>query len=97
MSRFGTAARTTEIQGFSSTGPGQLYPGDYPGEQDPLGTPISIREVATVLGVSPWTVRQKYLPQGLPHLRSGPQGKLVFFREQVIRWILERQKKGGTK
>ena len=97
ISRFATAAKPAEIQGFVPSGPGQLYPGDYPGNTDPLGTPISIREVALVLGVSPWTVRQRYLPQGLPHLRSGPQGKLVFYRQQVIRWILERQKKGGKK
>ena len=56
---------------------------------------MTIREVARSLGCSAWTVRQRYLPQGLPHFRSGPQGKLVFFRHQVIRWILERQQKGG--
>ena len=97
MSRFAAAVKPREIQGLSSSGPGQLCPDDYPGQTDPLGTPISIREVAHVLGVSPWTIRQKYMPQGLPHLRSGPQGKLVFYRQQVIRWILERQKKGGMK
>jgi len=62
---------------------------------DSLGEPIPIREVARMLGCSPWTVRQKHLPQGLPHFRSGPQGKLVFFRDQVIRWILSCQQKGG--
>ena len=97
MSRSATGARSAEIQAFAASYPGQLYPDDYPGDSDPLGVPISIREVANVLGVSPWTVRQKYLPQGLPHLRSGPQGKLVFYRQQVIRWILERQEKGGVK
>jgi len=65
-----------------------------------LGEPLSIREVATMLGCSPWTVRQKYLPQGLPHLRTSAGGRLVFFRLQVIRWILKRQEihtKGGVK
>jgi hypothetical protein len=95
MSRFGSGAKPAEIQRLAPPGPGQLYPDHYPGEADPLGSPISIREVAVVLGVSPWTVRQKYMPQGLPHLRSSPQGKLVFFRQQVIHWILDRQKKGG--
>lgn len=88
-----STSKTLEI---SERRPGQSYPQHYPQEADPLGAPISIREAAHVIGVSPWTVRQKYLPQGLPHLRSGPMGKLVFYRQQVIRWILERQKKGGV-
>ena len=62
-----------------------------------LGAPLSIREVARILGCSAWTVRQRYMPLGLPHFRSGPQGKLVFFRDQVIRWILSRQQKGGIR
>jgi hypothetical protein len=61
---------------------------------DGLGAPLSIRAVARMLGVSPWTVRQRHLPAGLPHFRSGPQGKLIFFRDQVVAWIL-RQQKGG--
>jgi hypothetical protein len=60
-------------------------------EQDGLGEPLTIAEVAAILGCSVWTVRQRYLPQGLPHLRATDGGKLVFFREQIIRWILERQ------
>lgn len=62
-----------------------------------LGEPMDIGQVATLLGCSAWTVRQRYLRQGLPHLRACASGKLVFFREQVIAWILKRQKqKGGT-
>ena len=95
MSGFARSAISAETQQFPPADPGQHYPERNPQERDPLGEPVPIREVARILGVSPWTVRQRYLPQGLPHLRSGPQGKLVFFREQVIRWILERQKKGG--
>ncbi|MHB8217064.1 MAG: hypothetical protein ACYDDS_13385 [Candidatus Sulfotelmatobacter sp.] len=63
-----------------------------------LGDPMTIDDVATLLGCSPWTVRQRYLPQGLPHLRTCASGKLVFFREQIIAWILKRQQqrqKGG--
>jgi hypothetical protein len=60
-----------------------------------LGPPLSIREVAAMLGCSPWTVRQQHIPRGLPHFRSGPNGKLVFFRDQVVAWILTQQKKGG--
>jgi hypothetical protein len=60
-------------------------------DQEPLGEPLTIAEVATLLGCSPWTIRQRYLPQGLPCLRATTAGKLIFFREQIIRWILERQ------
>jgi hypothetical protein len=50
-----------------------------------------------LLGCSVWTVRQKYLPQGLPHLRASAAGKFVFFRKQIVNWILKRQGKGGMK
>jgi hypothetical protein len=63
-----------------------------------LGEPLTISAVAQLLGCSPWTVRQRYLPQGLPHLRTCATGKFVFFREQVIAWIEKRQQqrqKGG--
>lgn len=56
-----------------------------------LGQPLSIREVALLLGCSAWTVRQRHLLNGLPHFRSGPSGKLVFFRHQVVAWILAQQ------
>jgi hypothetical protein len=57
-----------------------------------LGPSMTITDVAELLGCSPWTVRQRYLPQGLPCLRASRTGKLVFFREQVVRWILKRQR-----
>jgi hypothetical protein len=62
-----------------------------------LGAPMNIAEVAALLGCSPWTVRQRYMRQGLPCLRTSATGKLVFFSKQVIDWILQRQqlKKGG--
>lgn len=64
-----------------------------------LGQPLAIAEVARLLGCSLWTVRQRYLRQGLPYLRTSATGKLVFFREQVIAWILDRQQqqKGGIR
>lgn len=65
------------------------------GEEDVLGEPLNIRQAARVIGCSAWTVRQKYLPLGLPHFRSGPRGKLIFYKTQVIHWLLERQRKGG--
>jgi len=63
-----------------------------------LGEPLTIHEVAELLGCSVWTVRQRYMPQGLPCLRASATGKLVFFHQQVIDWILRRQqqKKGGN-
>lgn len=57
-----------------------------------LGEPLAIEDVAALLGCSAWTVRQRYLHQGLPHLQARPRGKLVFFREQVIAWIEKRQR-----
>lgn len=64
-------------------------------EEFELGEPLSIRQVARVIGCSPWTVRQRHLRKGLPHFRSGANGKLIFYRDQVIRWIRAQQKKGG--
>jgi hypothetical protein len=61
-----------------------------------LGEPLTIRQVALLLGCSVWTVRQRHLPQGLPHFRTGPAGKYVFYRNQVIRWLVRRQQKGGV-
>jgi len=63
-----------------------------------LGEAMTIAQVARLLGCSEWTVRQKLVPAGLPVFRSSPSGKLTFFREQVVAWILERQRqqKGGT-
>jgi predicted site-specific integrase-resolvase len=58
---------------------------------------MTIEEVAALLGCSPWTVRQRYLRQGLPHLQASARGKLIFFREQIIAWVEKRQRqKGGT-
>ena len=60
-----------------------------------LGDPLAIEDVARLLGCSPWTIRQRYLRQGLPHLQARPRGKLVFFREQVIAWTERRQRQKG--
>ena len=63
-----------------------------PGDANPLGAPLTVAQVAALIGCSPWTVRQKYLPLGLPHFRVGPTGKLTFYKTQVIRWLMRRQK-----
>ncbi len=53
---------------------------------------MGIVATARLLGCSAWTVRQKHLPRGLPCFRSGPSGRLTFYKNQVVAWILERQK-----
>ena len=62
-----------------------------------LGEPLSINQVAKLIGCSPWTVRQRHMRYGLPHFRSGANGKLIFYRGQVVRWIESQQKGGKTK
>jgi hypothetical protein len=61
--------------------------------EDTLGEPLDISRVATLLGCSAWTVRQRYLPSGLPHFRIAKTGKLIFYRNQVVRWVLEQQER----
>ena len=95
MSGFENGAKPAETLGFPRDPLGQSYPQLYPQVRETLGEPLTINEVAQVIGCSAWTVRHRYLPQGLPHLRTGPMGKLVFYRNQVIQWILQQQRKGG--
>jgi len=75
------------------------FPGRAAGDSGPtgprLGMPLSIREVAALIGCSPWTVRQTLIPRGLPHFRFRASGRLIFYRDQVIRWI-ENQQQGGN-
>lgn len=92
---FDPDAKPLDSLGISAEPLGQSYPQRNPQSVDPLGEALTIREVARLLGCSPWTVRHSYLPRGLPYLRSGPLGKLIFYRAQVVRWVLEHQRKGG--
>ena len=96
-------ANSTHLLASEPKSLGQSYPQHYPHREtvatvlaEPLGEPLSIREVAAVIGCSAWTVRQRYLPAGLPHHRLTPNGKLFFYRNQVIRWLIARQQKGGS-
>jgi hypothetical protein len=57
----------------------------------PLGLPLGVEAVARLIGCSPWTVRQRLMPQGLPHFRAGASGKLIFYTNQVVAWIRKRQ------
>ena len=95
-------ANGAENQRFSATRLGQRYPQHYPHRRDfenltddPLGEPLTIGRVALILGCSVWTVRQRYLPSGLPYFRIGRSGKLMFYRKQVVEWILEKQLETG--
>ena len=60
-----------------------------------LGVPMSIRQVAAVIGTSPWSIRQTWIPKGLPHVRAGVRGRFIFFEREVERWLIKQQK-GGT-
>lgn len=60
-------------------------------KNDPLGEALTIQQVAELLGCSVWTVRNQCLRRGLPYFRIGGTGKLVFYRAQVTRWILDQQ------
>lgn len=103
------AAKPAQIRPFSASSPGQCWPGHWPGQPGPpvretgpilcasgaaLGAPLNISEVAELIGCSPWTVRQTLIPRGLPHFRLKASGRLIFYRDQVIRWI-ENQQQGG--
>ena len=56
-----------------------------------LGTPLNIRQVAALIGCSVWTVRQTLIPKDLPHLRLATHGRLIFYEDQIIRWIEKKQ------
>ena len=60
-----------------------------------LGVPLDIKQVAALIGCSPWTVRHALIPQGLPHFRSTANGKLIFYEQQVVRWVLRQQRPQG--
>ena len=64
-----------------------------------LGEPMDVKQVAALVGCSAWTIRQKHVKAGLPCFRTGPSGRMIFYRNQVTAWILERQKeeKGGNR
>jgi hypothetical protein len=62
---------------------------------EPLGEPLDIVAIARVIGCSPWTVRQGLIPKGLPCFRATANGKLIFYRQQVVRWILRQQRRQG--
>ena len=100
---FHDSAETLAWVGLLSISPRAVLPAALPEgarcamstTPDVLGEPLAITEVARLLGCSVWTVRQRYLPSGLPYFRIGKAGKITFYRNQVVRWILENQISGG--
>ena len=62
---------------------------------DELGDALNIRDVAVLVGCSPWTVRNTLIPKGLPCFRTGANGRLIFYRQQVVRWLLRQQRLQG--
>jgi hypothetical protein len=95
-SGFNGSGRLKDSLALGSNGLGQCYPQQKPGlDVELLGQPLSIQGVACLIGCSVWTVRQRYLPIGLPHLRLRPNGKLIFYKNQIIQWLLTEQQKGG--
>jgi hypothetical protein len=103
-SGFGPAGKSLDLLKLGPGYLGQPCPQECPHPDDPniegspesLGAPLSINEVARLIGCSPWTVRHRYLPVGLPYVRIGPAGKLIFYTNQIVRWLLRQQQKGGT-
>ncbi len=60
---------------------------------NPLGEALTIGEAARLIGCSPWSVRQTLIPLGLPVFRSTAGGRLIFYRNQVVRWIEDQQRR----
>ncbi len=96
----GEDANTAETLEISAVGLGQMSPQHCArGHEvnkatrldDPLGEALTLDQVAEMLRCSVWTVRKQCLRRGLPHFRIGGVGKLVFYRAQVTRWILDQQ------
>ena len=92
-SHFGNRAKPMETLESSDQSLGQGRPQHCPQAEEglSLGSPMDIAGVAAFLGCSPWTIRQKYLPKGLPHLRASHAGKFIFFRNQIVDWVREQQ------
>ena len=59
-----------------------------------MGEPVGIQVAARLIGLSPWSIRHRLIPLGLPYFRSGASGKLIFYTDQLLRWIQQHQ--GGT-
>ncbi len=99
----GTRQRTRQPEAFVRE-PGALlspreaytYPLHGKREASELGQPLTLRQVAALIGCSPWTVRQTLIPRGLPYFRSAASGRLIFYTHQIVGWIESQQFQGGN-
>jgi len=93
--KFGENAEVQQFKGVVADPPRAELPAGKPAVNrpgdDPLGEALTVHEVSRLLGCSAWTVRNRHLKRGLPYFRIGGTGKLVFYRSQITRWILEQQ------
>jgi len=71
--------------------PGRAARSNARSDEDVLGEAISIKQTAALIGCSPWTVRQVLIPRGLPCFRAKANGRLIFYRQQVVQWLLRQQ------
>ena len=83
--------QTTTLRTMRVPGPSQLITEANGPMRHALGTPLDIRQVGRLIGCSAWTVRQTLIPKGLPHFRFTAHGRLVFYEDQIIRWIERMQ------
>lgn len=89
-SGFESDPKPKDLLAFGASGLGQFYPQHWP-PPEPMGKPLSTLQAARIIGCSAWTLRQKLIPRGLPHFRCGG-GRLIFYNNQIIRWIQAQQK-----
>lgn len=105
QSGFSEGRKRVDLRDLMPLSPGQHCPTHCPPPCAPeragsavpkaLGPPLSIREAASMIGCSPWTVRQSLIPKGLPVFRSSASGKLIFYTNQITAWVERQQQKGG--
>jgi hypothetical protein len=88
-----TSVDAPEISGSEANTPGSAARSSARGGD--LGHPLTIRQVAALIGCSVWTVRNTLIPKGLPCFRAGSNGRLIFYEEQVVRWVLRAQRIQG--
>ncbi|HEX3683160.1 MAG TPA: hypothetical protein VHU83_11535 [Bryobacteraceae bacterium] len=96
MALLGFRGRAQATAGLPEALPEPSLPPASREAESRLGQPIGIAAISSLIGCSPWTVRQTLIPQGLPVFRSAASGKLIFYTNQVVRWIERRQQKGGN-
>ena len=90
---FGDAENATPVDGIEPVASGREARSSARGED--LGEALNIQDVADLIGCSPWTVRNTLIPKGLPCFRAGANGRLIFYRQQVVRWLLRQQRLQG--